>query len=355
MKLRVGIIGLGEAWDSRHRPALRTLSDRFEVRAVCCEVAHLAEQAARDFGAAEVDGFRALCAREDVDAIMILAPEWYGPLPVMAACDFGKSVYCGAALDFDDPSQARQLRERVEQAGTAFMAEFPRRLAPATIRLKELIATRLGAPKLLFCHRRSSIDPGASPLRRGRNCPTMLREMIEQVDWCRYVIGGNPTSVVGIEHGTLDTTDGDDYRMMSLDFSAAGKLGEGPIAQISCGRYMPGAWPEAASFRPPAALQVCCERGIAFIDLPATLVWFDAAGRHMESLDSERPIGERLLMHFYRAVTSLVRRTDDLEDAYRALATVLAARQSFDTGRRMYLDGLAAGDSAADATKAGQA
>src|SRR5688500_5898187 len=99
MKLRVGIIGLGAAWDSRHRPALRTLSDRFEVRAVCCEVAHLASQAARDFGAGEVDGFRALCGRDDVDVVLILSPEWYGPLPVLAACDFGKSVYCGAALD----------------------------------------------------------------------------------------------------------------------------------------------------------------------------------------------------------------------------------------------------------------
>ena len=60
MKLRVGIVGLGQAWETRHRPALRALSDRFEVKAVCCEVAHLAQQAARDFSAAEVDGFRAL-------------------------------------------------------------------------------------------------------------------------------------------------------------------------------------------------------------------------------------------------------------------------------------------------------
>ena len=27
------------------------------------------------------------------------------------------------------------------------------------------------------------------------------------------------------------------------------------------------------------------------VDLPATLVWFDEAGRHQESLDSERPVG----------------------------------------------------------------
>ncbi|MDX1947151.1 MAG: gfo/Idh/MocA family oxidoreductase, partial [Pirellulaceae bacterium] len=64
MKLRVGIIGLGAAWETRHKPALRTLSDRYEVRAVCSEVSHLAGQAARDFQAVEVDGFRALCARD---------------------------------------------------------------------------------------------------------------------------------------------------------------------------------------------------------------------------------------------------------------------------------------------------
>src|SRR6478736_6159275 len=203
MKLRVGIVGLGEAWESRHRPALRTLSDRFEVRAVCCEVAHLAQQAARDFAAQEVDGFRALAAREDIDVVMILAPEWYGPLPVFAACDHGKSVYCGAALDIDDPAQARNLRQRVEQAGIAFMAEFPRRLAPATLRLKELIATRLGLPKLIFCHRRSPIDPGSAVRRPQKHCPTIQREMIEQVDWCRYVAGTEPTSVIGIHHGSI--------------------------------------------------------------------------------------------------------------------------------------------------------
>ena len=171
MKLRVGIIGLGEAWESRHKPALRTLSDRFEVRAVCSEVAHLASQAARDFQAAEVDGFRSLCSRDDVDVVFILSPEWYGPLPILAACDYGKSVFCGAALDIADPADARQLKARVEQAGIAFMAEFPRRLAPATLRLKELIATRLGKPKLLFCHRRSPIEPEGSPQRPRRLLP----------------------------------------------------------------------------------------------------------------------------------------------------------------------------------------
>ena len=121
MKLRVGVVGLGDAWESRHRPALRSLADRYEVRAVCSEVSHLAEQAAREFDAEPVDGFRALTRREDVDAVLILSPDWYGPLPILAACEAGKAIYCTATLDID-PDQARDIRERVEKSGVAIPA-----------------------------------------------------------------------------------------------------------------------------------------------------------------------------------------------------------------------------------------
>jgi len=336
MKLRVGIVGLGEAWETRHRAALRALADRFEVRAVCAEVALLAERAARDFNAVAVDGFRALATRSDVDAVLVLSPDFYGSLPILAACDAGKAVYCADALELD-PEQARLIKGRVERSGVAFMAEFPRRLHPATLRLKELIATRLGKPRLLFCHARLSVDSKASIRRHSRPGSQAMYTLIELIDWCRYVVGTEPTSVMGVRHTGPSNLD-NDYEMMSLDFSPGGELGQGPLAQISCGHYMPAAWPEAIAFRPPAGLQVACEQGVAFIDLPSTLVWFDAAGRHQESLDSERPVGEQLLMVFHRAVTSLVRKIGDLEDAYRALNVLLAARTSFAESRRVRIE-----------------
>ena len=60
MRLRVGIVGLGSQWESRHLPALRSLADRFEVRGICEQVAHLAKRAATELGTLPVDGFRAL-------------------------------------------------------------------------------------------------------------------------------------------------------------------------------------------------------------------------------------------------------------------------------------------------------
>ncbi len=82
-------------------------------------------------------------------------------------------------------------------------------------------------------------------------------------------------------------------------------------------------------------MQICCERGIAFVDLPSNLVWFDDAGRHMESLDTELPVGEQLLRQFHRTVTSLIRNMSDLNDAYRAATIFAAAIESEREGRRV--------------------
>jgi predicted dehydrogenase len=84
---------------------------------------------------------------------------------------------------------------------------------------------------------------------------------------------------------------------------------------------------------------VVCENGIAFIDLPASLVWFDTAGRHQEALESDRPVGEQMLLHFHRAVTSLVRHLSGLDDTLRAMEIVRAASQSQAEGRRIALHG----------------
>lgn len=336
IKLRVGVVGMGSAWEVRYRPALRALSDRFEVRAVCEQIAARASQAAREFGAQPVDGFRALARRSDVDAVLMLAPQWYGALPILAACDAGKAAYCAMNLEMD-LDEARRVKERVERAGIAFMTEFPRRHSPATLRLKELIVTQLGQPRLLFCHMRRPAEAGLGGPRTTTQ-PSPTSDLVELVDWCSYVVGRPPTSVVGTRHRSAGDPREDDYQMMSLDFSTTGTPGDGPIAQISCGRYMPAAWQEAVAYRPPAALQVACDNGIAFVDLPATLVWFDRAGRRQESLESERPVGEQLLSQFHRSVTSLLRNTSGLDDAFRALSIVMQARQSHVEGRRVWLE-----------------
>jgi predicted dehydrogenase len=343
MKLRVGLVGLGDQWKTRHRPALMALSDRFEVRAVCCEVAEKSRQVAEEFGAISLDGFRAMMEREDIDAVLALSPEWYGPLPILAACEAGKAVYSSAALDISE-NHAAEIHRRIESSGVAFMAELPRRHAPATIRLKELIATRLGPPRLLFCHERMPMESQSDSLRRGDYCTLAMRHLMELADWCRYLVNADPESVVSAIHEQHDDHTDLFYQMVSMQFPRLDVPADHPMAgcqpqaQLSVGHYIPERWTDALSFKRPASVQLCCERGMAFIDLPSSLVWFDDAGQHTESLEFERPVGEQMLDRFYRAVTSLIRKTTDPQDAYRAMKIVVSANESAKTGQRVQIE-----------------
>ena len=185
-KLRIGVVGLGQDWQSRYLPALRALRDRFHVTGVYSSVSVLAESAARDLDCPYFDSFRALISSGSLDAILLLEEDWYQLQPIEAACEAKVGVFCGSEVDIQGLSGG--IQSAIEQAGIPFMSEFSRRYAPATLRLKELIATRLGRPRLLFCHRRlpSELPAPRSPgtLEKRSN-----RELLELIDWCNYIVG----------------------------------------------------------------------------------------------------------------------------------------------------------------------
>lgn len=336
VKLRVGLIGLQDAWEQRYRSALLALVDRFEVRAVCDEVPRRAQVAATEFGAVAVDGYQTLLRREDIDAVLIFSTGWYGTLPVAAACEHRAAIYYAPGLDLG-AEEAASIQRRVEASGVALLAELRRRHCPATVRLKELIATTLGPPQLLFCHRRVPLPAATEPPFCTRPRSSVARELVELVDWCAYVVGSRPRRVTGVMHGVDDRTAEPDYFAMSLDFSEGLQSGAGPVAQVSCGRYFPQRWAEAISYRPLAAMQISCQHGIAFLDFPSTLVWFDEAGRRQESLESEPPEGEQHLIRFHRAATSQLADFSDLDAIGRGWSIVDRAIQSHRQGRRLEL------------------
>lgn len=339
MKVKVGLVGLGEHWETRHRPALLALSDRYDVRAVCCEVAQRANQVAKDFNAEALDGFRAMIERPDIEAVLSLGPDWVGHLPLLAACEAGKAVYSASALEIG-PDQAAEVKERVDRSGVAFMAEFSRRHASATLRLKELIATRLGPPQLVFCHHRMSHTESPSEGVANQHRNRRRIEIMEMLDWVCYLCGRSPVSVLSLADPNLPDMDTTDYQVVSLEFAADATKQLPPVlAQVSLGSYIPSKWQDAISFRRPASIQVRCANGIAFLDLPSSLIWFDQNGQHSETLDYERPLGEQMLAQFYRAIVSLIRVSSDLNDAYRAMKIMDACKASMLEGKRISLEG----------------
>lgn len=337
MKLRIGVIGQGRDWQSRYLPALRSMRDRFQVVGIYNSVSVLAESAARELEAECYQSYRSLLSAPTLDAALVLEDDWYRLMPLFAACDYGKAVFCGAEIDLD-PSSASSIQKRIQSSGVAFMTEFPRRFAPATLRLKELIATRLGRPRLLFCHRRLACE-STDPARLGRTLDARSqRELLELIDWCSYLVADEPSWIQAIRHTSSQFPSSSDYQILSLGFGSPEQDPKAILAQISCGAYIPEVWHEAIAYRPPAAIQVCCEKGLAFVDLPSTLVWFDDAGRHQETLDTELSVGQQMLGQFHRSITSLVRKVNDLEDTCRALRILDAARQSTVEQRRVMME-----------------
>jgi predicted dehydrogenase len=312
------------------------MRDRFQVAGIYSSVSVLADSAARDLEAERVDGYRAIMEMPSLDAVMVLEDDWYRLMPLWAACEYRKAIFCGSEVILD-PSAAADIQMRVRESGIAFMNEFARRFAPATLRLKELIATRLGRPRLLFCHRRMACESPDPRFPRSLDTRSQ-RELLELIDWCKYIVGEPPDWVQAISHLSLPAPENSDYQILSLGFGSPEKDPRAILAQISCGAYIPSVWHEAIAFRPPAAVQVCCEKGVAFIDLPSTLVWFDDAGRHQESLDTELSIGQQMLIQFHRAITSLVCHVSDLDETCQAMRILQAAQRSTREHQRIVLD-----------------
>src|SRR2546421_8495696 len=111
-KLRIGIIGAGGIVRSRHLPALRGI-EGVEVIAVCNRSRESGAAVAREFAIPEVmTDWRALVARDNLQAIFVGTWPYTHAEMSIAALDAGKHVFCQARM-------ARNLAEAREMLGAA--------------------------------------------------------------------------------------------------------------------------------------------------------------------------------------------------------------------------------------------
>ncbi|WP_240911033.1 Gfo/Idh/MocA family protein [Paludisphaera soli] len=298
-RLRVGVVGLGRLWESRHKPSLLRLRDRFRITALYDQVARRAEIEAAQLGCAASEGLTSLIERPDVDVVYLLSPQWFGLHPAHLACEAGKPVYCAVPLS-GDLAELERLAARVEATGGVFMPEFARRCYPATLRLQELLATKLGQPRLVVGHSRlAGFDRYAQPGPTTQVVPVPLS--IDPgsylLDWCAFILRGLPTSIASSRALVLPARgDAPDFESFHAAFPG------GATAQISYGRYHREEWGEAVKFLPPAGLQVFAERGAAWLEPPDRIQWWDAEGAHEERLAAEPSVGDVLNEQFHRLV-----------------------------------------------------
>ena len=327
-RLRVGIIGLGRLWESRHKPSLARLADRFQVTALYDQVHRRAELEAAQVGGAASEGLRRLIERSDVDAVYLLTPQWFGLHPVQLACEAGKAIYC-ALPPANDPDEMERLAERVEAAGVPFMPEFARRFYPATRRLRELLATTLGKPRLVIGQTRllgfdRYADPG--PATQVTPVPLSIDPGGYLLDWCSHLFGALPESISATRSMVLPA-DGDPARDSDFE-SFTARFPGGGSAQVSSLRYHQAEWGEAGRFLPTAGSQVYAERGAAWLEMPDRIQWWDADGVHEERLPLEPTVGDLLNEQFRRLVQEGDATAPTIRDALEIARLVRDLRRS---------------------------
>jgi predicted dehydrogenase len=130
-RLRVAVVGCGEAAQIMHLPSLRMLDDLFEVTVACDAGARVAERVAHEWGIGHhASDYEAVVARDDVDAVLVATPDALHSAVALAAIAAGKHVLvekplCLTVRECDAIAAAERAAGVVVQVG------YMRRYAPA--------------------------------------------------------------------------------------------------------------------------------------------------------------------------------------------------------------------------------
>jgi predicted dehydrogenase len=309
MRLRVGVIGLGRRW-RRYRSLLARLRGHVEVRAVCDQIARRAEIEAQQLSCAAAAGPVELLERPDVEAVLLLDPQWYGLWPLQHACRVTKPVLCALSPASDEP-HADAMRESIQSSALPVLMALPQLLAPATRYLRELLTHRLGQARLV------RVDWSAAPPREDAAhdllaCPAVLPLLAA----CAWLLDDAPRSIWAI--------DGDSALFVTLVL----RFGRDRLAQVNL-------WTAAAGRMPPR-FELVAEAGTATAELPRQLRWRDADGQHAQRLPP-RLTEQIALERFILALRDGQPLRPNFEDAYQPLTWLRAAVRSRSEGRSIAL------------------
>ena len=148
-RLKVAIVGAGfsnspdgrERWAIRaHLPALKALSDRFEVIALCTTRMDTASIAARHFAVPHAfDSVeRMLQELREIDVVCVSVRPALHHVIVMAALRAGKHVYCEQPLGLTT-AEAQEMHELAGRQGVRTVVGHQTHYEPAVLQMAELV------------------------------------------------------------------------------------------------------------------------------------------------------------------------------------------------------------------------
>jgi predicted dehydrogenase len=251
-----------------------------------------------------------LIDRADVDAVLVLDPQWFGLWPIEHACRRGRPVFCAASL-LEDEAHADALHAQVQSRGLPVFMALPHLSAGVAHPLAHLLQDRLGPLRLLQAVQSLSASAPCVSGSQLLSAPPLLGLLALTARLFREA----PTSVSVMAGQSAGMA------VVHLELSA------GRAAQLCLWRA-PGL---ASRCRLEAV-----GRGELTVDFPCRLSWTEDGARHGVRLKRQGYKG-KLLQRFLRCLQQGRAPDPGFAEAYQALTWLRAARQSSVEGRRIVL------------------
>lgn len=334
-------------WERRYRAAFERLQHRFMVPVVYDAVLAKAQLAAAELRAEAAVGLRQLFERTDLDAVLVLDPAWYDLYPAELACRLRKPVFLAGSLGHDRAA-LEALHQSAVESETLLMTEFSRRYTPATNRLRELIATRLGEARAVTVNALVPLPSTPGPLPGQDSERDYLAGLL---DWCQYITGRVPTQLTATMSASAETTISDaatsdvpttgaaaDAWQVMLGFRPNAQGQPATTARIALQPRSADEIPNPAGTDdewPFPHHEIVCEHGRAVFSSAGEIHWQNGVSDapDVERLTSERSDAEVMLDQFSRRILGGLVPVADVQDVCRALKLVEAISVSRERGQ----------------------
>ncbi|GIX03274.1 MAG: hypothetical protein KatS3mg113_0280 [Planctomycetaceae bacterium] len=321
----MGVVGLGAPWERCYRSACERLRERLTIVAIWDAVPAQAHLAAVGWQARVADGLTQLFEIEPLDGVLILNPLWTGCQPLKLACNHATPAFV-ATVPASDLTTLRDLHVQAHQRGVLLMTDYSSRYVPASVRLRELTATCLGAVRevrtVVNWFPRSVGVPGKA-------MTTVQSEIMLQVlDWCGYIVGSAPQHV-SVEPLPSHVVHPCCPWKVVLEYPAEGCCRPPAIAELFLHEtsLTPCTGDDSTGYNPPTAglrqqpltFSIRCEHGRAELQMPYAIRWSNGVQQCEEVLRTDRAGTDVILDHFCRRLRGGLIPTTDLRDVCQGL------------------------------------
>ena len=221
-KLRVGIVGCGEAAQILHIPALTDLSDLYQITALCDASPTVLAGVGAKLPQARVHTDAAgLCADRQVDVVLVANPNLYHAETALLAMAAGKHVVIEKPMCIS-LAEADTLAEAELKHGVTVQVGYMRRHAPAFEAARDLVAEMQGRITLARVHDvigpNSAFIDGITQVIRGNDIPQDVLDAARAEQARRFM------AAVGVSDGPKAAAYGLMLGLSSHDISAMREL-----------------------------------------------------------------------------------------------------------------------------------